>query len=84
MLRGFPFYKKSPESEDSGLWQRVKDSNPHIQSQSLLCYHYTNPLFRCRSYRTMAIIANRKKKSIPFLRFFEKIFQAAKKRSLYI
>ena len=26
-------------------WQRVKDSNPHIQSQSLLCYHYTNPLF---------------------------------------
>ena len=27
------------------FWQRVKDSNPHIQSQSLLCYHYTNPLF---------------------------------------
>ena len=26
------------------LWQRVKDSNPHIQSQSLLCYLYTNPL----------------------------------------
>ena len=26
------------------LWQRVKDSNPHIQSQSLLCYPYTNPL----------------------------------------
>ena len=26
-------------------WQRVKDSNPHIQSQSLLCYHYTNPLY---------------------------------------
>ena len=26
------------------FWQRVKDSNPHIQSQSLLCYHYTNPL----------------------------------------
>ena len=25
-------------------WQRVKDSNPHIQSQSLLCYPYTNPL----------------------------------------
>ena len=27
------------------LWQRVKDSNPHIQSQSLLCYLYTNPLY---------------------------------------
>ncbi len=26
------------------FWQRVKDSNPHIQSQSLLCYPYTNPL----------------------------------------
>ena len=26
------------------IWQRVKDSNPHIQSQSLLCYPYTNPL----------------------------------------
>ena len=26
-------------------WQRVKDSNPHIQSQSLLCYLYTNPLY---------------------------------------
>ncbi len=26
------------------IWQRVKDSNPHIQSQSLLCYLYTNPL----------------------------------------
>ena len=23
----------------------MKDSNPHIQSQSLLCYHYTNPLY---------------------------------------
>ena len=26
------------------IWQRLKDSNPHIQSQSLLCYLYTNPL----------------------------------------
>ena len=44
--------EKSLESEDSRLWQRVKDSNPHIQSQSLLCYHYTNPLYLfvvCRS-----------------------------------
>ena len=27
------------------VWQREKDSNPHIQSQSLLCYLYTNPLY---------------------------------------
>ena len=26
------------------LWQREKDSNPHIRSQSPLCYHYTIPL----------------------------------------
>ena len=26
------------------IWQRMKDSNPHKQSQSLVCYHYTNPL----------------------------------------
>ena len=40
--------EKSPESlriQDFLPWQRVKDSNPHIQSQSLLCYHYTNPLY---------------------------------------
>ena len=30
------------------MWQREKDSNPHIQSQSLLCYPYTIPLFRMR------------------------------------
>ena len=34
------------------FWQRVKDSNPHIQSQSLLCYHYTNPLY-------LSAVANR-------------------------
>ena len=27
------------------MWQRMKDSNPHKQSQSLVCYHYTNPLY---------------------------------------
>ena len=26
-------------------WQRNRDSNPNIQSQSLLCYRYTIPLF---------------------------------------
>lgn len=44
----FPKTEKSSRNlNDSGsfLWQRVKDSNPHIQSQSLLCYLYTNPLY---------------------------------------
>ena len=27
------------------LWQRNRDSNPNIQSQSLLCYRYTIPLY---------------------------------------
>ena len=38
--------RKPRNLNDSGVfsWQRVKDSNPHIQSQSLLCYLYTNPL----------------------------------------
>ena len=27
------------------LWQREKDSNPHIRSQSPLCYLYTIPLY---------------------------------------
>ena len=27
-----------------GFWQREKDSNPHIRSQSPLCYLYTIPL----------------------------------------
>ena len=42
-----PNTKKSSEIltiSELFLWQRVKDSNPHIQSQSLLCYLYTNPL----------------------------------------
>ena len=41
-------YKKKPRNRNSSevfIWQRVKDSNPHIQSQSLLCYLYTNPLY---------------------------------------
>ena len=51
------------------LWQRVKDSNPHIQSQSLLCYPYTNPL-------SLSAAANRyyytEKKS--FVKGFRKFF----------
>ena len=29
------------------VWQREKDSNPHIRSQSPLCYLYTIPLNAC-------------------------------------
>ena len=63
--------EKSLESEDSRLWQRVKDSNPHIQSQSLLCYHYTNPLdflfcFVLFTAATLIIIADFAGKSIGF------------------
>ncbi len=41
-------------------WQRMKDSNPHKQSQSLVCYHYTNPLsMELWLTRTNAIIPER-------------------------
>ena len=52
------------------LWQRVKDSNPHIQSQSLLCYLYTNPLY-------LSAVANRyyyTEKQIFVNSFFKKLF----------
>ena len=66
--------RKSLESEDSRLWQRVKDSNPHIQSQSLLCYHYTNPLFFCLSLlftaATDIIIQKNKEMSTVYLKNF--------------
>ena len=60
--------KKSWNLVVSGLlWQRVKDSNPHIQSQSLLCYLYTNPLYSfVRVARTGIIIPENKNLS----RFF--------------
>ena len=46
------------------VWQREKDSNPHIQSQSLLCYPYTIPLFGLAlSPSAGVIIANLRKKS---------------------
>ena len=51
------------------LWQRVKDSNPHIQSQSLLCYLYTNPLYSfARVARTGIIIPENKNLSRGFLK----------------
>ena len=39
------FQKKKPTSRVGFFfWQRNRDSNPNIQSQSLLCYRYTIPL----------------------------------------
>ena len=55
------------------LWQRVKDSNPHIQSQSLLCYLYTNPLCVYLVQRTDIIIQITKKMSTPKFTKFKKI-----------
>ena len=62
--------KKSWNLVASGLlWQRVKDSNPHIQSQSLLCYLYTNPLYSfARVARTGIIIPENKNLSRVFLK----------------
>ena len=62
--------KKSWNLVVSGLlWQRVKDSNPHIQSQSLLCYLYTNPLYSLvRVARTGIIIPENKNLSRFFLK----------------
>ena len=62
--------KKSWSLVASGLlWQRVKDSNPHIQSQSLLCYLYTNPLYSfARVTRTGIIILENKNLSRVFLK----------------
>ena len=37
------------------IWQRVKDSNPHKRSQSPVCYHYTNPLYR-RPWQTHELL----------------------------
>lgn len=57
------------------IWQRVKDSNPHIQSQSLLCYPYTIPqylLIFCRCLNSN-IYYNRFHKKVNS--FFEKIFK---------
>ena len=44
--------KKTPPVGGVLFWQRVKDLNPHIRSQSPLCYHYTNPLFKTQDYYT--------------------------------
>ena len=63
------------------LWQRVKDSNPHIQSQSLLCYLYTNPLYLLvRVARTGIIIPENQNLSSGFLK--KHYFQRPDKKRL--
>ncbi len=55
-------------------WQRMKDSNPHKQSQSLVCYHYTNPLYICLSQKLLFIIPERRILSRLFCKASEKNF----------
>ena len=52
------------------FWQREKDSNPHIQSQSLLCYPYTIPLSRRRFTAQVLLYAKGRRLSIPNLHIF--------------
>ncbi len=73
-----PKRKKSPGTitvPGHSFWQRVKDSNPHIQSQSLLCYLYTNPLYLSRVQRTIIIIRNFPRLSIVFSKIFSSFFK---------
>ena len=43
--------EKARQPQLSRFWQREKDSNPHIQSQSLLCYPYTIPLYQACAHK---------------------------------
>ena len=54
----FPTEPKTEQWQEFLSWQRVKDSNPHIQSQSLLCYPYTNPLSYAAFANASIIIPN--------------------------
>ena len=36
---------KASDFNNRGFWQRYQDLNPDKQSQSLLCYPYTIPLY---------------------------------------
>ena len=60
--------KKAPAFASAFFWLGYRDSNPNIQSQSLLCYRYT--ISQCCLFsRTRYIISRR----IAFVnRFFEK------------
>ena len=61
-----PRIKKKAPTEVEAFWQREKDSNPHKQSQSLLCYLYTIPL------SAKSIISKRQQMSTPFFTIFSR------------
>ena len=64
--------KMTYPSDRSFSWQPNRDSNPNIQSQSLLCYRYTIPQrLRCVSLSaTICIIAEQKR----FVNIFLQVF----------
>ncbi len=59
--------KRKVSREHEKLLQRYRDSNPNIQSQSLLCYLYTIPLYGFLP--TDVIISNRLRFVNTFLKF---------------
>ena len=67
ILKAAKSYEKSSFSEEKLLfcWQPKKDSNPHKQSQSLSCYHYTIRLYflvvrlaTCLVYNGMRMVSS--------------------------
>lgn len=61
--------KKLPPLRAGAFWQREKDSNPHIRSQSPLCYLYTIPLYRKRKGYYTQFPANVKRNRQVFFEF---------------
>ena len=62
--------KKSCPNGQDFFWQREKDSNPHIRSQSPLCYLYTIPLYCKRKGYYTQFPANVKRNRKFSLNFF--------------
>ena len=63
------FFEKNVVATDTKsamTWQREKDSNPHIRSQSPLCYPYTIPLFCTALFGAKIIIRN----AVPFVKHY--------------
>ena len=56
-------------------WQRNRDSNPNIQSQSLLCYRYTIPLKLCSFIERTIFYHKKILLSIPFDNIFRILMQ---------
>ena len=57
------------------LWQRNRDSNPNIQSQSLLCYRYTIPQYVRRFSTAFTLYTDLFLLSTTFGKIFEKNFK---------